>query len=416
MREAFEDAIRANPDDLAAWCAYADYLAEQHDPRGEFMQVQLALEDRARSPAEQEALRRRESELLAAHERDWLGELAPLVLDADPIYRDIRRMAHGFARGWLAELCCRCLTVAEARALVRAPQARLLGRLAVEDPEVEAPVGQTQQYIDSYYEPGPDVPDDVEPYDRPALLALAAGDNLAAVRVFRLGDGPTGIADDMDRHRPCHTVGEFAHEVVARLPILEELYLYAHSVQADDLFALPLPCLRILRFEHATEYPLDVLADNHTLGNLTHRLCHPHAQVPGDPDAYIRLDQLRVVCRSPHLKSLVHLQLRLTDFGDRGAEEIVSSGILKRLRILDLSYGCITDQGAAVLAACADLKNLEHLDLTMNAMTENGIAALEATGVRVTADQHHDEVPEPGEEDVCAPSPVALDTAARREV
>src|SRR5262249_39698677 len=43
--EAFENAIRANPSDVVGWSAYADYLTEQGDPRGEFMQVQLALED-----------------------------------------------------------------------------------------------------------------------------------------------------------------------------------------------------------------------------------------------------------------------------------------------------------------------------------------------------------------------------------
>ncbi len=394
MREAFENAIRAHPDDLAGWCAYADYLAEQHDPRGEFMQVQLALEDTTRSLGEREALKQREAELLAAHERDWLGDLAPLILDAKPIYKDIRRITHRFARGWLAGLRCRSLAIAEARTIARAPQARLLGWLAVEDPEVEAPVGRTQQYIDSYFEPGPDVPTDVDPYDRPALLALAAGDNLAAVRLFRLGDGPTGIGDDEEPHGDCHTIGTFTHQVVARMPLLEELYLYAHSVQGEKLLALSLPRLRILRFDHAEEYRLDVLGDNHSLGNLTHLLCHPHAQRGTDRDAYIRLDQLRAVCRSPHLRSLVHLQLRLTDFGDHGAAEIVSSGILKRLRILDLSYGCITDQGAAVLARCPDLLHLEHLDLTMNTLTEDGIAALQATGVRVTTDSQHDEHPD----------------------
>src|SRR5262245_24341050 len=32
--EAFESALRANPHDLAGWCAFADYLVEQDDPRG----------------------------------------------------------------------------------------------------------------------------------------------------------------------------------------------------------------------------------------------------------------------------------------------------------------------------------------------------------------------------------------------
>src|SRR5439155_8866685 len=68
--EAFESALRDNPDDLAGWCAYADYLVEQGVPRGEFMQVQLALEEEARPKKERAALALREAELLIAHERE----------------------------------------------------------------------------------------------------------------------------------------------------------------------------------------------------------------------------------------------------------------------------------------------------------------------------------------------------------
>jgi uncharacterized protein (TIGR02996 family) len=45
LREALEAALVENPDDLAAHRAYADHLMELGDPRGEFIQVQLALED-----------------------------------------------------------------------------------------------------------------------------------------------------------------------------------------------------------------------------------------------------------------------------------------------------------------------------------------------------------------------------------
>jgi hypothetical protein len=295
-------------------------------------------------------------------------------------------------------LLCRNLRVAEARVFARTPQARLLASLAVEDPEVEAPAGVQRPYIDSYFEPGPDLPADVDPSDRPALLALAQAPHLAGVRVFRLGDGPTAPGGDGERHGPCHTCGAFAHEVIARMPRLEELYLYAHEVRAAAVFTYPMPGLRILRFDHAQKYPLDVLADNPALGNLTHLLCHPHAQLPEDPDADIRLDHLRAICRSPHLRSLAHLQLRLTDFGDDGVEEVVTSAVLKRLRVLDLSYGCVTDRGAAILAACPDLKNLAFLDLTMNALSEDGVAALKATGVNVETGRQHGEHPDQMEE------------------
>src|SRR5262245_17823379 len=54
LQAALEEALFANPDDRAAHSAYADYLHEQGDPRGEFIQIQLALEDAGRSLEERE--------------------------------------------------------------------------------------------------------------------------------------------------------------------------------------------------------------------------------------------------------------------------------------------------------------------------------------------------------------------------
>src|SRR2546425_1209332 len=45
LRRSLEDALAEDPDDLATHMAYADHLVELGDPRGEFIQVQLALED-----------------------------------------------------------------------------------------------------------------------------------------------------------------------------------------------------------------------------------------------------------------------------------------------------------------------------------------------------------------------------------
>jgi uncharacterized protein (TIGR02996 family) len=86
-RQALESALAAEPDDLGAHMAYADWLTEHGDPRGEFIQVQLALEDPKRSARERERLRRREQELREAHEREWLGGLAPYLLDQADVAR-----------------------------------------------------------------------------------------------------------------------------------------------------------------------------------------------------------------------------------------------------------------------------------------------------------------------------------------
>src|SRR5262245_42212312 len=78
---AFERAIAENPDDGTGWRAYADWLVEHGDPRGEFMQVQIALEDESLPKDERKKLQKREAALLKAHEREWLGDLAPHLLD-----------------------------------------------------------------------------------------------------------------------------------------------------------------------------------------------------------------------------------------------------------------------------------------------------------------------------------------------
>jgi uncharacterized protein (TIGR02996 family) len=57
--QTLENAILANPDDLGAHAAY-DWLIEQGDPRGEFIQVQLALEDPKKSAKERKELQKRE--------------------------------------------------------------------------------------------------------------------------------------------------------------------------------------------------------------------------------------------------------------------------------------------------------------------------------------------------------------------
>ena len=84
QREMLEAAIAADFDDLAAHAAYADLLAEEGDPRGEYIQLQLALENKDQSPRLLAEWRDRANRLYRAHERDWLGTLAPFLLGRGP--------------------------------------------------------------------------------------------------------------------------------------------------------------------------------------------------------------------------------------------------------------------------------------------------------------------------------------------
>jgi uncharacterized protein (TIGR02996 family) len=395
--EAFENGLVEHRDEVVRWSAYSDYLAEQGDARGEFMRVQLALEDENLSAAERKALAAQEKKLLKAHEKEWLGPLAAFTVDAEVAQRRTRMqeakrtpVVHRFERGWLAALNFFNLTVDQARAYAAAPGARLVREVTIEEIEPEAPQGVTQQYIDSYYAPGPDVPADIDPYDRPALHALTRCPHLKAVRVFRLGEAPTPERNG-EEYSNCTTSGELAHHFVKQMPFVEEVELYAHHVDANKLFALPMPRLRSLTLYHSDSYPLDKLAANKTLTELTTIRCHPHALDfdKEEPGAYIRLRHLKAICRAAHLTKLTHLCLRLTDFGDDGIEEIVASGLLKRLRVLDLRGGCVSDDGAKVLAASPDLKNLQFLNLRSNALTAAGVAAIKATKVNADVTHQH---------------------------
>src|SRR4051794_41971085 len=78
QREMLEAAIAADFDDLAAHAAYADLLAEQGDPRGEYIQLHLALEDANQSPRLLAEWRQRAHPLLPAHQRDRPRHPAPL--------------------------------------------------------------------------------------------------------------------------------------------------------------------------------------------------------------------------------------------------------------------------------------------------------------------------------------------------
>jgi uncharacterized protein (TIGR02996 family) len=365
LREALEAALVDNPDDLAAHRAYADHLMEQGDPRGEFIQVQLALEE-ARPDKERKSLQARERELFKAHAAEWLGGLAPFLLEQEDSPRDTFERLFGdgpappcrFERGWLTFVRMERFSVAFAQAFNANPLLRLLRHLVI-----------PRRDWDTDYE------------EREDFDLVARSPHLGNVLRFQLGPD--------DDH--CHMPGGSAVALVRQMPKLEELRLYAHRVDTDALFSLPLPRLRLLEVFHLHDYRLDVLAGNATLANLEHLSLWPHMLEPGDTGAYITAEAARALVRSTHLPRLRVLELRNSDLGDAGCQEIVRSGLLKRLKVLDLTNGRVTDAGARTLAACPDLKDLELLNVSGNMLTEEGVAALRATGIRVESAQQYGE-------------------------
>ena len=380
--KALEDAILDAPDDLAAHAAYADLLQDQGDPLGEFIQVQLELEKTTLPAKRRRELTKREAALLKEHREQWTGDWVNRTEATGPEGRGQVDFAGpvpcNFVRGLLAEVTFTAIGLACARAFVTAPQTRLVRRL----------------FIGGFaYEEENEEEDDAG--DEATLAELFRWPFFEILRVFQFGWTSKEEYGDFCSHQ-CHLSAAKIHELVGRMPRLEELYIFADGANLEALLRMKtLANLRVMQIYHNWDYPLETLARNSAFSKLTHLLLHPKARGHwSDSEVYITAEGVRALLASRHLQNLTHLRLRLTRLGDAGCEMIVRSGVLKRLKLLDLRHGCIGDDGARLLANCPDLKNLELLDLSRNKMTDTGIAALQATGVSLLHQLQHGPDPE----------------------
>lgn len=396
---AFWRALTDNPDDRAGWCAYADWLVEHGDPRGEFMQTQLALEDEARPKTERDALRKKEADLLKRYEKQWLGTLADAFDRGPEEEEDDEDYSTGaepvWRRGVLAGLVVNRLSTALAQALVDDPAARFVRELRVHDTMYHYYGGD----IPKQPEPRVPLPTGVDARNRSELFEFIGSDFLTNLRVFQYGDE----IPPEDGWCDCHAYASGFEHIAAGMRRIEVLDLYCKGYGTRALLSLPnLTYLRELRVYHqygsenarrgvpGYAYQLEALAGNSALANLTRLEFHPHCAeggYGGDEASYLPLEQVRHLFLSPHLTKLTHLQIRLSDMGDDGIREIIGSGILKRLKWLDLRHGAVTDEGAALLAACPDAKNLDRIDLSRNAVSGAALAALRKAGVNAVANK-----------------------------
>jgi uncharacterized protein (TIGR02996 family) len=402
LRRSLEEALAENPDDLAGHHAYADYLQEQGDPRGEFIAVQLALEEPGRSAAERKQLQAREVELLQIHAKTWLGDVGRFLVGE---WSGPEKPFHfAFRRGWLDHVRILPMPDAVLLALAKCPEARLLSRLEVIydmryhpfdfDQFVTGPAQAMREdegnFEDVTYFDGNDLNDFRAVMESPYLTNLRSltvgfgGDSTRIVHSTMVG--PIG-----------NCTSEGVLKLLARCPQLEELCINGDMSDVGSFFAhASLGQLRILQYyfgiddyNHSTDtrtpaYPLERLAANPALTQLTTLRLHPGRE------SSIDAEQAAALFTSPHLPALEHLQIRgIREIG-RIVGDLVKSGILRRLRTLDLGSSSLTDVGARQLAECPDIRHLESLNLTNNALSAEGITALEATGVRLIADEQHD--------------------------
>lgn len=105
-REGLERALVERPEDLKLHSAYADLLMEEGDPRGEYIQLRLALEDRKIPVEEARRLNVRSLAMQTEHRDTWLG----------PMATETQRCMLIWHRGWLNTVTFQPLTIARMRA------------------------------------------------------------------------------------------------------------------------------------------------------------------------------------------------------------------------------------------------------------------------------------------------------------
>jgi uncharacterized protein (TIGR02996 family) len=392
LRDALERAILEHPDDLASYAAYADWLSEQAAPadqaRAELIRLQLAQETTP-DPERQERI----EQLIAQHQTTWIGPWLARANNDGPYYETQLPfpppLPVRYVRGIPAEVVLAHLSLELAAQFVTCRSSWQVRKLFI---------GGLQR---SGYEDSPD------PVSLPNWLqhlrhrspsvgiyeALYRWPGLAHLRTLQFG-----WTNNEDYGEICpfrsDLSGDRLHEWVAQMPLVEELFINAHAVDASALFQLRMPRLRRLHLYENGEYPLEVLAENTSLSHLTHLFLHPQVR---SNEISLTLDGLRAIARSPHLVSLKNLRLRFTVFGDAGVRELIASGLLGRLQTLDLRHGRVSDAGAALLAESPQARGLTHLDLSHNELTSEGIARLQAAGIPSVAQYQHGSTAEFGE-------------------
>lgn len=358
-QQALEDALAFDPDDIGAHSAYADYLHEQGDPKGEYLQLVLALEDESLKTTQRKKLEREANQLFELHRVQWFGELIIPLHVSDTISYDL-------SRGWLDRLVFSDFDLAQARAVAQSSHIRLLRELVITGVNFE----QKQKY---------------GPHGLLAIQELYDCPHLKNVRRLQLG------ADDV---LPNEMILEEKHVVglIQNMPRLEHLVVIVQvRLNTQSLCAFQYPStLKNLQLGGNVELAVEKLVKNSTLSSLETLRLEPDYtyQDPEDP-ARLDLDDLTAICHSPHLQNVKHLSLWRSSVGDAGIEELISSGMLERLESLDLCYGCVTDAGALRLAEVMNPAKLTSLCLNANAIDElGGQALLEILPETKLNDQH----------------------------
>lgn len=367
-RDALEAALVATPDDVVLHSAYADLLLEQGDPRGEFIRLQLAAEDRNQPVSKLREFEQAAFELRLKHEREWLGDLwqhlqrSPhAVTVAESLEYNV---THSWRRGWIDTIRVSQLSDSLVEALATNPLTRMLGTFVC---------------VRNWREPVTHE----EEREQVDLQPLSAAGRFANLRHFDLGSAEERVA----------AFGWRIDDAVTSMKSLESIRLCVDLFSESALFGGSYPRLHTIDITYNNpRCRFYILGMNDALPNLKRLSLDTVAVMPGRGELGserepITPTDLSMFFRSKYLTALEYLTFRNGEFGDEGVEELLASGFINRLKGLDLCRCNITDDGARLLAAHPHVRTLEHLHLDNNLLSPIGIQVLEEAGQPISPNQ-----------------------------
>jgi uncharacterized protein (TIGR02996 family) len=312
MHEGFLQRICEQPGEDAHRLVYADFLDEHGDPdRAEFIRLQVRLA-RGVPAKEMPALRRREHELLVAHELEWTQPLHGIVQRARFVRGLVERvtlLAEGF--------------VARGEELFRLAPIR---HVILTDPEK-----QLRKVAGCPWLAG------VETLEFRTLAGARIQDLLRSPHLGRL----TAL---ILRYGNVEDDGIEALAKCRALAGVTTLDLYGGVFEAAGMAAL---------------------SRSGPLSSLTTLILNDNSYLHEDPGPILAGPHLR-------LSRLATLGLGFTQTGDAGAQALANEPRLASLRTLDLKYCQLSTTGAQALADSPHLQGLTLLDLRGNALSPAG--------------------------------------------
>ncbi|MFT3697070.1 MAG: TIGR02996 domain-containing protein [Kofleriaceae bacterium] len=352
-----EQAIESNPDDKTAYSVYADWLQSQGDPRGELVALSLAGGDTTAAQAK------------------VLGPLAEYAKTFDGNDGDTFTWKNGFIDS--AFLSHNTYSKPQGdltkglQLLLDHPAARFLRELRFafnNDPNED----NCQSLIDV-----------LAAQPRPTIKSLFFGDIKYA-----------GAARDEDQGEDTeiswYSVGNLS-ELWKSVPNLEKLIVTSGSAESamaggTQLGELNLPKLKHLEFRTGG---LEKSNFDAIVASQTPALEHLDVWIGReDYGCSVGTDEIANLVSRQDIPKLKHLGIMNCEFVDEIVGLLTESTLVRGLRELDLSLGCLTDDGVEQLTSDDLAWSLDKLDVSRNLLTD--ASALDGVAKTVIADDQRD--------------------------